>query len=271
MRMTLRRFNSAKKEGFSLMLGGNSFLRPTPCNADRRADRATADQLKDRGCQCRVHQTRFVTIRTLCLSLHARRKPGRSDRRLRLDWPGDRPKRRRPPRDPCARTARVRARSDGSFHPAPILLRATPHQNRCVGLRPRPETDEWKQQPGATLPLCAQPRPPRPTFPQRKEHGQGCSAPETPADLIPRLVEPASQPHFYPDRRRLAPGDRSPSDSRAKVLWRALVRSAPRQISIRQSSEPSQGQHAPPPALVRWPPPSPHPHALSARRFCPGR
>src|SRR5882724_3685965 len=208
MRMTLRRFSSEKNESFSLIgLPGNSSLRPMLCSVDRRSALAATDQPEGPASRCRDYQTRFVTTRTLSLSRRARRKPAR------LDSPGlgcvrsSRPKPRPRPFGLRAHIARRQVRNGGSSRPAPIALRVTPFRYRRVELQPALASDGWMRLMVAILLICAQQRQLRQVCPHTKERGPSWFAAHSQAD-------------------------RSRSDSRAKVLWRASVRSDLRKISI---------------------------------------
>src|SRR5207245_2220589 len=146
MRMTLRRFSSAKNEGFSFMKSrGKPFLRASFCSVGRRANCSITDQAEGPASRCRDYQTRFVTTRTLSLSRRARRKPAR------LDSPGlgcvrsSRPKPHRRLFDLRAHIARPQVRSGGSSRRALIALRAMRFRYRRVELQLRPAIDDWKQ------------------------------------------------------------------------------------------------------------------------------
>src|SRR5437763_11793015 len=161
------------------------------------------------------------------------RKPGRFDRRPLVYWQSSLSKRRPPRGDLCKHNAPTPARSDGSFRPAPILLRATPNQNPHVELRSSPENDDWTQPSAVTRPLCAQPCPLRPAFLDTKERDSGCSQPEMPTGPIPPPAELAFRPRrVFRYKRPYARGGRSRSDWRVKGPSRASAREDLRQISI---------------------------------------
>ena len=153
-----------------MALQGNRFWRASSCNADHRASRATTDQLKEPACRCRDYRTRFATTRKPCLSRRARRKPQRFDR-PNVPAVGDEVGQSRV----CRRSISAHVLREREFETAitfvGLQLRFTQRRFTVAALnRDRaPAIDEWKQQPAATLRLCAPPHPPHPVFPQSKE------------------------------------------------------------------------------------------------------
>src|SRR5215472_16703581 len=80
---TLRRLSSEKNESLVLMtLQVNQVWRASSCIEDHRASRARMDRRQGLACHRHDHRTQFATIRKLCPSHLAQRKPGRFDRRI---------------------------------------------------------------------------------------------------------------------------------------------------------------------------------------------